>query len=234
MARTLIAGVALALLAACAGGTAAPGRPAPRPVPAADSARGLIPAGLGSLRQEDIAIRLQVQGLQVQAMPLDEGVIRTLSPDTYRTLHELVAGQRAALDAISRRTALRGFSLWDVRFYGLQQGETPFSPMEFIVTSVGRDFRPIDIIPLSAGFGRQRVGQRATQRAIYVFDPQLDVNQPLTVQFESARSSEWSRVLVRIERERALVRSRAGVRAPGRPQPFSTKVSPLSSRNPPW
>lgn len=233
MARSLIAAASLvAMAAACAGGTA-PSRPVPRPAPVADSARGLIPAGFGSLRQEDIAIRLQVLGLQVQAMPLDEGVIRTLSPDTYRTLHELVAGQRTALEAISRRTALRNFSLWDVRFYGLQQGETPFSPMEFIVTSVGRDFRPIDIIPLSAGFGRQRVAQRATQRAIYVFDPQLDVNQPLTVQFESARSAEWSRVLVRVERERALVRSRAGLRAPGRPRPLPTS-SPPTSRTRPW
>lgn len=233
MAPLVVAPLLLAtLFAACA--TGAPARSVPSPTLASDSARGLIPAGYGSLRQEDIAIRLQLLGLQVQAIPLDEGVIRTLSPDTYRTLHELVAGQRATLEGVSRRTALREFSLWDVRYYGLQQGETPFSPMEFIITSVGRDFRPIDIIPLSAGFGRQRVSQRATQRAIYVFDPQLDVNQPLTVQFETARSAEWSRILVRIERERALVRSRAGLRNPERPRMIGMEAPLPSARIGSW
>jgi hypothetical protein len=175
----------------------------------------LVPAGFGSLRQEDIVLRLQLLGLQVQAIPLDETVIRVLSPDTYRTLRELVNSQRPALDAIARRTALGSFSLWDVRFNGLQQGETPFSPMEFIVTSVGRDFRPIEVIPLTGGFGRQRLAQRETQRAIYVFDPQVDVNQPLIVQFQTARSTDWTTILTRIERERALVRSRSAGRPPG-------------------
>lgn len=212
MGRTMRTGMWLVALAACttAGTTAdtAPGRAA------RDSSRFLVPAGFGSLRQEDIAIRLRVLGLQVQAIPLDETVIRVLSPDSYRAMRELVNSQQAALERVSRRTALRDFSLWDVRFHGDERGEAVFSPQEFIITSVGRDFRPIEIIPLTAGFGRQRLRQRDTQRAIYVFDPRLDVNQPLVVQYETARSTEWATILSRIERERALVRTRAGARKP--------------------
>lgn len=213
MGRPLTAGAAVLALSACTaiGTTAetAPGSAAER-----DSGRFMVPAGYGSLRQEDIAIRLRVLGLQVQAIPLDESVIRVLSPDSYRAMRELVNSQRPALDALSRRMALRDFSLWDVRFHGDERGEAVFSPQEFIITSVGRDFRPIDIIPLTAGFGRQRLRQRDTQRAIYVFDPRLDVNQPLVVQYESARSTEWATILSRIERERSLVRTRAGARKP--------------------
>ena len=84
--------------------------------------------------------------------------------------------------------------------------------MEFIVTSVGRDFRPIDVLPVTPGFGQQRLRQREVQTALYVFDPQVDVNQPLTVQYETTRNSEWPVILARIERERVLVRSRAGVK----------------------
>ncbi len=84
--------------------------------------------------------------------------------------------------------------------------------MEFIVSSVGRDFRPIDVLPVTPGFGQQRLRQREVQQALYVFDPQVDVNQPITVQYETTRNTEWSVVLARIERERVLVRSRAGVR----------------------
>lgn len=214
MGRALTALVGLAALGACTTiGTTAD--PAAGSTGARDSSRYLVPAGFGSLRQEDIAIRLRVLGLQVQAIPLDETVIRVLSPDSYRAMRELVASQRSALEEVSRRTALREFSLWDVRFHGDERGEAVFSPQEFIITSVGRDFRPLEIIPLTAGFGRQRLRQRDTQRAIYVFDPRLDVNQPLVVQYESARSTEWAAILSRIERERALVRTRAGARKPG-------------------
>lgn len=177
-----------------------------------DSSRLLVPAGFGSLRQEDVAIRVARRGLQVHAIPLDETIIRVLSPDSYRALRELLASRRPALDSLARRTGLGGFSVWLVRFHGLEQGETPFSPMEFIITSVGRDFRPIDVLPITPGFGQQRLRQREVQAALYVFDPQVDVNQPITVQYETSRNTDWAVVLSRIERERALVRSRAGIK----------------------
>jgi len=177
-----------------------------------DSSRLLVPAGYGSLKQEDVAIRIALRGLQVQAIPLDETIIRLLSPDSYRALREQLTSRKPTLDSLARRTGLGGFSVWLVRFHGIEQGETPFSPMEFIVTSVGRDFRPIDVLPVTPGFGQQRLRQREVQQALFVFDPQLDVNQPLTVQYETTRNSEWSVILARIERERVLVRSRAGVK----------------------
>ena len=125
-----------------------------------DSSRLLVPAGYGSLKQEDVAIRIARGGLQVQAIPLDETIIRVLSPDSYRALREQLANRKPALDSLARRTGLNAFSVWLVRFHGLEQGETPFSPMEFIVTSVGRDFRPIDVLPVTPGFGQQRLRQR--------------------------------------------------------------------------
>lgn len=177
-----------------------------------DSSQLLVPTGYGSLKQEDVAIRIARGGLQVQAIPLDESIIRVLSPDSYRALREQVANRKPALDSLVRRTGLSGFSVWLVRFHGLEQGETPFSPMEFIVTSVGRDFRPIEVFPVTPGFGQQRLRQREVQQALYAFDPQVNVNQPLTVTYETTRNSDWPLILSRIERERVLVRSRAGVK----------------------
>jgi hypothetical protein len=205
------AGIAVLVVAA---GCAVPLGGAPAVVPTqaqSDSSRLLVPAGYGSLRQEDIAIRIQ-QRLQVQAIPLDETIIRVLSPDSYRALREQVTSRSAMLDEVARRMGFRDVSVWLVRFHGLEQGETPFSPMEFIITSVGRDFRPIEVLPLTPGFGQHRLKQREVQSALYVFDPQVDVNQPLTVQYESSRNADWAVALARIERERVLVRSRAGLR----------------------
>lgn len=200
------------LLAACVGGPPLP--PPSGGAPPSEANRYLVPAGYGTLRQEDISIRLQLLGFQVQATPLDETIIRLLAPDSYRALRELAATRRRELDDLARRTGLREFSLWRLLFFGTQLGEAPFSPEELTITSGGRDFRPLAIVPLSPGFGRQRLAQRETQAALYVFDPQVDVNQPLVLQFQTTRSDEWTQVLERVERERALVRSRAGVRPP--------------------
>lgn len=215
--RLLALRVLVVLAAAAACRPASPPEGAPLPAEAArgaarDTTGTLVPAGFGTLRQDDVALRVTQFGLQVRAAPLDESVIRVLSPDSYRTLHELVASQRQRLDEIRRRNALPSLSLWYVSFFGVEPGETRFSPMEFIISNVGRDFRPVDVIPLSPGFGTQRLRQREVQHALYVFDGQVDVNQPLAIAYETVRNADWPQVLQRIERERALVRSRAGAR----------------------
>lgn len=176
--------------------------------PGSDSEGLLIPAGYGTLKQDDIALRVARFGLQVRAIPLDESVIRVLSPDSYRALADLVKSQESRLNEVRRSTAFSRLSLWYVSFFGVEIGEARFSPMELIITNVGRDFRPVEVLPLSPGFGQQRVRQREVQHALYAFDGQLDVNQPLVLSYETARARDWSSVLERIERERSLVRSR--------------------------
>jgi len=172
------------------------------------SAKIGIPAGYGSLRQDDIAIRLEPEGMIVRAIPLDESVIRLLTPDSYRALRDLEESNRRAIEAITRRSGNRAPDLWYVSFYGLEDNAR-FTPMDLTITSGGQDFRPIDVIPLSTGFGEQRLRQRETQSAVYVYPGDIDVDHPLTVTFQGLQSSVWELLLQRIERERALVRARA-------------------------
>ncbi len=180
------------------------------PAPGADDTTGRVnvPVGLGSLRQDDIAVRLQPQGMIVRAIPLEENVIRLLTPDSYRALRDLQESNRAAIETITRRSGGRRPAVWYVSFYGLQP-EARFSPMELVITSAGQDFRPIDVIPLSTGFGEQRLKQRETQSAIYLYPGDIDVDHPLIVTFQGERDASWEQILQRIERERALVRGRA-------------------------
>jgi hypothetical protein len=178
----------------------------------ADTVPGLPPPGFGTLRQDDISLRLTISNLQVRATPLDESIIRLLSPDSYRALSELKRSKSEAIAAVARRNAVRELSLWYVSFFAVEQGETRFSPREFIITNVGRDFRPLDILPITPGFGEQRLRQNGRQDGLYVFDGQLDVQQPLTVSYETARNDSWGQMLPQIERERALVKSRAAAR----------------------
>jgi hypothetical protein len=173
-----------------------------------ESAADLIPAGYGSLRQEDVAVRIQLPGVQVRMLPLDESVLRVLSPDSYRALRDLQEGSRGEITRIASRYGVRTPSLWYASYFGLQP-DTRISPMEVVIGSTGRDYRPLDVVPLSAGFGQQRIGQREVQSAIYVFEEGINVNQPLVVTVESVRNTSWGTILRTIERERALVRSRA-------------------------
>ncbi len=205
--RRGLGGVVAAIIAAAC---APPSQGTPVAVaPVEDSsAHAGIPAGFGSLRQDDIAIRLEPQGLIVRAIPLDENVIRLLTPDSYRALRDLQESNRRTIDAITRRSGNRPPDLWYVSFYGLEDNAR-FTPMDLTITSGGQDFRPIDVIPLSTGFGEQRLHQRETQSAVYLYPGDIDVDHPLTVTFQGLQSSVWELLLQRIERERALVRARA-------------------------
>lgn len=212
MARHLAAPHLLALaLIGCA-----PRGPDVTPVPATGAGAtvgdtsGLVPPGYGLLRQDDVALRLQQLGVTVRLIPLDEAVLRVLSPDSYRALRDLRESRRDAVITIARRASQRTPSLWYVSFHNQEQGEARFTPMSVVIASVGRDFRPLDVVPLTAGFGAQRLAQRESQSAILVFDETLDTGQPLVVMYEGAVNAEWADRLQRIERERALIRSRLG------------------------
>jgi len=162
------------------------------------TARVSVPAGFGSLRQDDIAIRLQPQGLIVRAIPLDENVIRLLTTDSYRALRDLEESNRTAIDRITRRSGGRRPAVWYVSFYGLQP-EVRFSPMDLVITSAGQDFRPIDVLPLTTGFGEERLSQRETQSAVYLYPGDIDVDHPLVVTFQGERDATWEQTLQRIE-----------------------------------
>lgn len=182
----------------------------PAPAGAGADTTNLIPAGLGSLRQDDIAIHVTRLAIAVKAIPLDEDFIRTLAPDSYRALARLKESKRADLDTIVRRTRLQSIDVWWVTFQSVQQGDARFSAQDIVLTNQGRDFRPLSIVPLTPGFGDQRLQQRQQATALYVFDGALNPNQSITLAVETERGGDWDSVLRRVESERARIRSRAG------------------------
>ena len=196
LARRVAAGVAV-LGALCA---AAPH--------AASAQRGLIPPGFGTLRQEDISLQLQIQGLIVTAVPLEESVIRTLSPDSYAALKANRERMSRALDTVRTRLGLPSVQAWFVTFTNAESGEARYDADDVSIRSAGRDYRPLRILPLKPGFGDGRLAQRVRQSAVYAFDPAVDLAQPLMLTAGAVSSSAWGDITQRIERERALVWSR--------------------------
>jgi len=213
LACALAGTVATAACGAAPATTGGAAEQAPTPESAGGSDTGasdLVPAGYGSLRQDDISVKVRLQTVLVRAIPLDESVIRLLSPDSYRALRELRdgGGRREQVQRAASRVGVQDPSLWYVSYFGLQP-DAQYVSGDMNIVSGGRDFRPLDLIPLTAGFGSQRVGQREVQSAIYIFDHGIDTNHSLTVTVQSVPTTSWTQVIPVIERERALVRSRA-------------------------
>ena len=171
--------------------------------------RVLVPPGYGTLRQDDISLHIDAGTVLVRALPLEESILRLLTPDSYRALRDLKESDRARINAISRRYGGRPVSVWLISFYGVEPAAR-FTPGDVTVTSGGREFRPYDILPLTVGFGEQRLRQRETQSAVYVYDGDIEVDQPVSLMYEGGVDDSWEDTLQRIERERAMVRARAG------------------------
>lgn len=216
-ARLMIA-LAAVLGGACRGGGSGAGLPpvARAPVPAVAVAAGagdttggeLVPPGYGTLRQEDIAVRMQLQGVQVRLLPLDEGTLRLLSPDSYAALRGLREGNAGAIARLAARRGERAPSVWYVSFFGVEP-DARFSPTEVVISSGGREYRPLEILPLGAGFGDGRLAQREVRSGLYIFPGEIIVTQPLVVTVESTSSASWNATLALLEGERAAVRARA-------------------------
>jgi len=205
------AAVALVTVAACAPVPGPTTEPAPAVVTAQNdtTGRNLVPPGYGTLRQDDISLHIDAGTVLVRALPLDEALLRLLTPDSYRALRDLKESDRARITAISRRYGGRPVSVWLVSFYGVEPAAR-FTPGDLIVMSGGRDFRPYDILPLTVGFGEERLKQRETQSAVYVYDGDVQVEQPVSITYEGSVDDSWEDTLQRIERERAMVRARIG------------------------
>lgn len=186
-----------------------------------------LPAGLGSLRRDEVQVSVQIQGLTIRAIPLDESVIRTLAPDSYASLRAQRLGKATAIDRVRTRLGLPSVQVWYVQFFNAQPGEARYDPKGMQLHSAGRDFRPLEVIGVTPGFADGRLAQGRNTDAIFVFDAAVSLSQSLVVTLNGEQNAGWDEVLRRLERERASIWSRA---AAGR-KPVADS---LKGKTPPW
>lgn len=197
----------LVVLCACAkpGNSQTPAIPAQASQDAQDSTRkALVQPGFGTLKQDEFTMGIRSGPLLVKVTPLDEHVIRLAAPDTYNRLHALAESRRA--DAISRTNA-RDPELFLVSFFSYQPDVT-FQPEDLQIDYNGKLLRAALILPLTATWGKERMGQQETQAAIYIFTEEIDYEQPLTVNYGDGRNTEWQKVITKLQLERGKITSR--------------------------
>jgi hypothetical protein len=202
MLRTGAAALAAMSLCACAAATgeAPPPEATPAVVAASDT---LVPAGYGTLRQDEVTVSIRSGAVLVKATPLAESVIRLLAPDTYQRLSVLRDSRRAEAALMAPGEP----ELFLVSFFSYQP-DVSFQPEDAQLVYQSRLLRPVGIIPLTTGWGRQRLDQQETQAAIYAFDEDIDFTQVLTVRYGLQQSEEWRQILARLENERGRILSR--------------------------
>ncbi len=168
----------------------------------------LPPAGFGTLGQNDIGIRLRTPDFAVSAIPLNEGVIRLLAPDTYRSMHRLLESKAADIDEAARRNGISDPSLFLVSFFGTQT-RARFDAEALTIIGQSRLFRPRAFVPVSPSFGDRQVNQRETATAIYLYEDGLRLFDPFSLGYDGVSTNEWERILRVLDRERAAVFVRA-------------------------
>jgi len=192
-------GIALLALVAC---VATPG------TPTGDGAQPLPPPGSGTLRQDEITVRLTSGDVQIKVTPLAESVIRTAAPDTYQLLSGLAT--RSMAEAV-RQTGSENPALFLVSFYS-DSPDAAFVPDELQLIVRGLRRRPDAILPVTPGWGRRRLAQRETETAVYAFAGGVDLESDLVVAYGLVESAQWQTILPRIRAERARARSRGETR----------------------
>lgn len=210
MRATLLFCAAALYASACASGhqPVAAQEPVPAPAaaqPGAVQVPGQIPPGLGTLRQDAFTVSLRSGSLLVKVTPLAESVIRLAAPDTYARLHALADSRHAAAAQAAPGASPQ---LFLVSFFSYQP-DVPFQPEDVQLTSQGRVLRPAGILPITGGWGAQRLGQQETQAGVYVFAGAIDYGQPLTVRYGMQQSDAWSDIVPALDAERGKVQARA-------------------------
>ncbi len=175
------------------------------------AAAGLPPAGYGTLRQEDVAVRLRTATFQLRILPLDERVIRLLAPDSYASLHKLQESMASSIADAAARAGFHAPTLMLVTFFGLQE-QARFVPEDVTITSRNRFFRPVAMLPISPRWSEQQLSQRETASAVYLYEDGIALFDPFAVSYGGATSTDWERALPTLDRERAAVLARAGGR----------------------
>jgi hypothetical protein len=172
-----------------------------------DRARPL-PAGYGSLTQNDLALRVRNDEIEIRFIPLDPRVMPLLAKDAFQSLRTLVETHRRSIDSVASRAGVSQPGLALVSFFGLRP-EVRFDPQTLTLLIRNRVFRPLGLIPINAKFASQQLGVREQASAIYLFEEDIPVDDSFTLSYGALTSEDWQNKQPALDRERGLVAARA-------------------------
>lgn len=167
-----------------------------------------VPAGFGSLKRDEVVVRFATAQLEIHVLPLDEQVTRLLAPDTYLSLAGLVRSRDPDIQSAAARAGVDRPTLVMITFLGLVP-QARFNPEDVSITSRGRLFRPVGIVPISPTWSSYQLEAREQAAAIYLFEPGISFTETMAVSYQGLASEAWNRTVRVLDQERTRVRARA-------------------------
>jgi hypothetical protein len=167
-----------------------------------------LPPGYGTMSQNDLALRVQNDELEIRFIPLDLRVTRLLARDAYQSIMGLVETNRRGIDSVASRAGVSQPGLALVSFFG-QRPDVHFDAQRLTLLIRNRVFQPIGTLPLTPRFTSGQLGVRDQASAIYVFEESIPVDDSFTLSYGSLTSADWQGKQSALERERARVSARA-------------------------
>lgn len=179
----------------------------------------LPPMGYGSLKQDNVSLRMVSTDVEVRFLPLDERLTRLLAPDAYQSLHGLLQARRAEIDSIGRYSGLTTPGIVMVSFFGLRNG-APFDPQNVTLSYRGQLYRPGAVLAQTGNFTSRQLDVRQSAVGLLFYEQPVPVYERFDVQYNSSTATWSDEILRRIERERSRVQSKA---QGGRPDSAATR-----------
>ncbi len=189
-----------ALLIICAPVTSAAAQSA-EPIP-------VTALSYGTLNQNDLALRVRNEDVDIRFVPLDPKVTRLMANDAFQSLRSLVEARRRAIDSVASRAGVAEPGLALVSFFGLRS-DTRFDPQTLTVRVRSRALQPLGVIPISARFTSHQLDLREQASAIYLFEEDLPVDDSFSLSYGALISEDWASKQPTLDRERARVSARA-------------------------
>lgn len=203
-------GLMVLLLNACASG---------RAMQAQDIPGGeLPPPGYGSLKQDNVNLRMGSSDVELRFLPLDERLLRLLATDSYQSLHGLVESKRAAIDSAARASGMSSPGIVLVSFFALRNGAM-FDPQNVLLSYRGQLQRPAGVVATTGNFTSRQLDVRQSATGLLLYDEPLPVFERFEVQYGTTIGTWSDEILRRLEREKARVQSRVAQARPDSTQP---------------
>jgi hypothetical protein len=168
----------------------------------------IVPPGYGTLSQDDLALRMRDDELEIRFIPLDFRVSRLLARDAYQSLLGMVENNRRAIDSVATQGGVSQPGLALVSFFG-RRPDVHFDAQTLTLLIRNRVFRPLGTIPLTPRFTSGQLGIRDQASALYVFEESIPVDDSFVLSYGALTSDDWQIKQSMLERERARVAARA-------------------------
>ncbi|MDH5642672.1 MAG: hypothetical protein OEY63_00610 [Gemmatimonadota bacterium] len=152
----------------------------------------------GALNATDVSVQFTAGATIVRFMPLEEELLRLMSPDTRSALTPLKdrIDDQTRFESTTERFAVL------VTFFGLQP-DAHFSPDEIQILSRNQMFFPFDVKPITPQWHQHRVNQGESVSAVYWFPSGITIWEPIEFVYGEHKTDDWSRIIPTLERERA-------------------------------